>query len=48
MAVPRCAGFGCPGLGAGAIWLEGKDKLQMRGYVGVSVIGRTAEWKRVK
>ena len=32
----------------GKIWLDGKDKLKMRGYVGVSLIGRTAEWKRVK
>jgi uncharacterized protein (DUF2147 family) len=32
----------------GKIWLDGKDKLKMRGYVGVAMIGRTADWKRVK
>lgn len=31
----------------GKIWLEG-DKLMMRGYVGVSLIGRTASWTRHK
>ncbi len=31
----------------GKIWLDG-DKLMMRGYVGVSLIGRTATWTRYK
>ncbi|MFK7911887.1 MAG: DUF2147 domain-containing protein [Akkermansiaceae bacterium] len=31
----------------GKIWMEG-GKLMMRGYVGVSLIGRTAEWTRHK
>ena len=32
----------------GKIWLEGKDKMVMRGFVGVSLLGRSAEWNRVK
>lgn len=32
----------------GKIWLEGKDKLMMRGFKGVSLLGRSAEWSRVK
>ncbi len=32
----------------GRIWLEGPDNLKMRGFVGVSLIGRTAKWKRYK
>lgn len=30
------------------IALEGKDKLKVRGYVGVSLLGRTQYWYRVK
>ena len=28
--------------------LEGKDKLKLRGYVGISLLGRTQYWERVK
>ena len=28
--------------------LDGKDKLKVRGYVGVSLLGRTQTWSRVK
>jgi uncharacterized protein (DUF2147 family) len=31
-----------------SIWLEGPDKLQVRGYIGISLIGRTQTWHRVK
>jgi uncharacterized protein (DUF2147 family) len=30
------------------ISLDGKDKLKVRGFVGVSVFGRTQYWFRVK
>lgn len=30
------------------ICLEGKDKLKVRGYIGVSLIGRTQYWERLK
>lgn len=30
------------------ITLEGKDKLKVRGYVGISLLGRTQYWERVK
>lgn len=30
------------------IKLEGKDKLKVRGYLGVSLLGRTQYWTRVK
>jgi uncharacterized protein (DUF2147 family) len=30
------------------IALEGKDKLKVRGYIGVSLLGRTQYWYRVK
>jgi uncharacterized protein (DUF2147 family) len=30
------------------ITLEGNDKLKLRGYIGVSVFGRTQYWSRVK
>ncbi len=30
------------------ICLDGKDKLKVRGYIGVSLIGRTQVWERVK
>ncbi|MFN3405715.1 MAG: DUF2147 domain-containing protein [Cytophagaceae bacterium] len=29
------------------MWLEGKDKLKVRGFLGLSVLGRTEEWKRI-
>ena len=31
-----------------SIWLEGPDKLLVRGYIGISMIGRTQTWHRVK
>jgi uncharacterized protein (DUF2147 family) len=31
----------------GKIWAVGKDKLGMRGYVGISLIGRSATWERL-
>lgn len=31
-----------------SVWLEGSDKLKVRGYIGVSLIGRNQEWQRVK
>ncbi len=30
-----------------SIWLEGKDQLKVRGYIGFSLIGRTQTWYRV-
>ncbi|MGD0733580.1 MAG: DUF2147 domain-containing protein [Terracidiphilus sp.] len=30
----------------GKIWAVGKDELHMRGFVGISLLGRTAVWKR--
>lgn len=30
------------------VTLEGKDKLNVRGYVGISLIGRTQTWQRVQ
>ncbi|MEI7509686.1 MAG: DUF2147 domain-containing protein [Flavobacterium sp.] len=30
------------------ITLEGKDKLKVRGYIGISLLGRTQYWYRVK
>lgn len=30
------------------ISLENKDKLKLRGYVGISILGRTQYWERVK
>lgn len=32
----------------GKIWLEGNDKLIMRGFKGISLLGRSAEWSRVQ
>lgn len=32
----------------GKIWMEGKNTLVMRGFVGVSLIGKSAKWIRVK
>jgi uncharacterized protein (DUF2147 family) len=31
----------------GKIWSEGKDKLHMRGYIGISLLGRTEVWVRI-
>lgn len=31
----------------GKIWAVGSDKLGMRGYVGISLIGRSATWERL-
>lgn len=31
----------------GKIWAIGNDKLGMRGYVGISLIGRSATWERL-
>ena len=32
----------------GSIWLEDRENLRMRGHLGVSLIGSTAKWKRIK
>lgn len=31
-----------------SVWLDGADKLKVRGYIGVSLIGRNQVWHRVK
>ncbi len=31
----------------GKIWAEGNDKLHMRGYIGISLLGRTEVWTRI-
>jgi len=31
----------------GKIWAEGTDKLHMRGYIGISLLGRTEVWTRI-
>lgn len=31
-----------------SIWLEGDDILKVRGYIGISALGRTQTWHRVK
>jgi uncharacterized protein (DUF2147 family) len=31
-----------------SIWLEENDKITIRGYIGVSLVGRNQEWHRVK
>ena len=31
----------------GKIWAEGNDKLHMRGYIGISPLGRTELWTRL-
>lgn len=33
---------------SGKMTLEGTNKLNMRGFIGISLIGRTEAWKRVK
>jgi len=30
-----------------SIWMEGNDKLKVRGYVGISALGRSQNWQRV-
>lgn len=32
----------------GKIWLEGHDKLKLRGFVGISMLGRTQSWVRIQ
>lgn len=29
------------------MWLDGRDNLNVRGYMGISLFGRTEKWKRV-
>lgn len=31
-----------------SIWLENKNQLKVRGYLGVSLLGRTQTWTRIK
>jgi uncharacterized protein (DUF2147 family) len=31
----------------GKVWAVGKDQLHMRGFVGISLLGRTATWTRI-
>ena len=31
----------------GKIWAVGKDQLHMRGFIGISLLGRTATWTRL-
>ena len=33
---------------SGTMSLDGLNKLNMRGYIGISLIGRTEVWRRVK
>ena len=30
-----------------SVWLDGKDKLKLRGYIGISALGRNQTWERV-
>lgn len=30
-----------------SVWLDGKDKLKLRGYIGISALGRNQMWHRV-
>jgi uncharacterized protein (DUF2147 family) len=32
----------------GKVWSAGRDKLYMRGYIGISLLGRTEGWKRIQ
>ena len=31
-----------------SMWLEGNNELKLRGYIGISAIGRTQTWSRVR
>ena len=31
-----------------SVWTEGNDKLKLRGYIGISALGRNQEWHRVE
>lgn len=31
-----------------SVWLKDENTLEVRGYIGISLIGRTQEWQRVK
>jgi uncharacterized protein (DUF2147 family) len=31
----------------GKLWAVGSDKLQLRGYIGISLLGRTETWVRI-
>ena len=31
----------------GKIWAEGNDKVHLRGYIGISLLGRTEVWTRI-
>ncbi len=31
-----------------SVWMEGDDVLKVRGYIGISLLGRTQKWYRVK
>ncbi|MCB0705024.1 MAG: DUF2147 domain-containing protein [Saprospiraceae bacterium] len=31
-----------------SVWLKGADQLEVRGYLGVSALGRTQSWYRIK
>ncbi len=31
-----------------SFWLEGEDKLVVRGYLGISLLGRSQTWERIK
>ena len=31
----------------GRIWAVGNDKLSMRGFIGISLLGRTENWVRI-
>jgi len=31
----------------GKIWAVGADRLSMRGFIGISLLGRTATWTRL-
>ena len=31
-----------------SLWLEGNDRLKVRGYIGISMLGRNQDWHRVK
>ena len=32
----------------GKIWMEGNNRMVMRGFIGVSLLGKSAEWDRVR